>query len=215
MRKISWKDGALAGGALLTGAAFVLAWVFPVWPGDAATLRAVQSWQSPGLTAVARAMACLGWFPVAVAVTAVTVALLFLKRQRADALLLALAVLPTALVPALKLLIGRPRPDYAIIDYIPQSLGFPSGHTTFALMLGGILIYLAGQRLRNPWLRHGLSGGLALLILLMGVSRIYLGVHWPSDVIGGYLYGTVALVAVIRLWDLLRERRPPPSGSAE
>ena len=211
--RILWKDGALAGGALLTVAAFVLAWVFPVWPGDIGTLLAVQGWQTPALTDLLRAVSWLGRTPVAVALTALAVALLFLNRRRADALLLALAVLPTALVPALKPLIGRPRPDYALIDPAPGTLAFPSGHATFALLLGGILIYLAGQRLRNPWLRHGLRGGLALLILLVGVSRVYLGVHWPSDVIGGYLYGAVALAAIIRLWDTRASSFQP--GDAE
>ena len=205
--KIYLKDGALAGGALLTVLVFVLAWAFPVWPGDEESLRAVQGWQSPGLTWIFRLLTYLGWYPVAIAVTVVAVALLFLNRQRADALLLALVTTSASLAPALKPLVGRPRPEYAIIDPIPHSLSFPSGHATFAILLGGMLIYLVGQRVRNPWLRHGLRGGLALLVLLVGISRVYLGIHWPSDVIGGYLFGGVILAAIIRLRDLLVERR--------
>ena len=205
MSKISWKDGALAGGALLTVAVFVLAWAFPVWPGDEAALLAVQGWESPGLTAIFRLLTYLGWYPVAIAVTAVVFALLFLNRQRADALLLALVATSAILATALKPLVGRPRPEYAIIDPIPHSLSFPSGHATFAILLSGILIYLVGQRVRNPWLRHGLRGGLALLVMLVGISRVYLGVHWPSDVIGGYLFGGVILLTLIRLRDLLAE----------
>ncbi len=208
--KISGKDGALVGGALLTGVAFVLAWAFPVWPGDEVALRGIQGWQSPGLTAVFRTVSYLGWVPVAISAAALTGGLLFLNRQRADALLLVLAVMPTALIPALKSLIGRPRPDYAIIDSVPSSLGFPSGHATFAMLLGGILIYLVGSGVRNPLARRGLVGGLVLLIALVGVSRVYLGVHWPSDVIGGYLYGVAALAGLIRLRERLAELRRSP-----
>ena len=201
--KVSRRDGALAGGVLLVGAVFFLAWAFPVWPGDEAVLASFQGWQSSELAAFFRILSNVGRVPVAVTLVFAATALLLLNRRRADALLLALIIVPMALGPLLKLAVGRPRPEYAIFDPIPQSLSFPSGHASFALIFGGILIYLAGKRVRHAWARRGLIGGLVLLILLLGVSRVSLGVHWPSDVIGGYLYGGLALVALIRLRDFL------------
>lgn len=199
--KVSGKDWLLAGGVLLTAALFVLAAVFPVWPGDAALLAAVQDWRTPAVTALFQVLTRLGWLPAAVALVAVTAVLLLLLRQGAAAALLLLAALPMALAPLLKLPVGRPRPDYGEIESLTLSLSFPSGHASFAALFGGFLIYLVWQHCRNVRLRYGLVGGLLLLILLVGFSRLYLGVHWPSDVVGGYLYGGVALALALRLRD--------------
>ena len=195
------KDWVLAGGGLLTLAGLVLAAVFPVWPGDMAGLAAVQDWQQPALGGLFRAAAFLGWMPVAVCLVAMTVVLLLSLRRRADAVLLLLLSLPMALAPLLKLPVGRPRPEYGITESLTLSLSYPSGHAAFATLFGGFLIYLVWQGGGRAWLRYGLSGGLLLLVLLIGLSRLYLGVHWPSDVVGGYLYGVVALAGVIRLRD--------------
>ena len=199
--KVSGKDWLLAGGVLLTAALFVLAAVFPVWPGDAALLAAVQDWRTPAGTALFQALTRLGWLPAAVALVALTAVLLLLWRQGAEAALLLLAALPMALAPLLKLPVGRPRPDYGEIESLTLSLSFPSGHASFAALFGGFLIYLVWQHCRNAGLRYGLTGGLLLLIGLVGFSRLYLGVHWPSDVVGGYLYGGVALALALRLRD--------------
>ena len=199
--KVSGKDGLLAGGALLTAALFVLAAVFPVWPGDAALLAAVQDWRTPAGTALFQVVTRLGWLPLAVALVAVTAVLLLLLRRWADAALLLLAAVPMALAPLLKLPVGRPRPEYGEIESLTLSLSFPSGHASFAALFGGFLLYLVWQHCGNAKLRYGLAGGLLLLIGLMGFSRLYLGVHWPSDVIGGYLYGGVALALAVQLRD--------------
>ena len=199
--KVSGKDFLLAGGVLLMAALFVLAAVFPVWPGDAALLAAVQDWRTPAGTALFQALTRLGWLPLAVALVAVTAVLLLLWRRWAAAALLLLAALPMALAPLLKLPVGRPRPDYGEIESLTLSLSFPSGHASFAALFGGFLIYLVWQHCGPGWRRYGLTGGLLLLILLVGFSRLYLGVHWPSDVVGGYLYGGVALALAVRLRD--------------
>ena len=199
--KVSGKDFLLAGGVLLMAALFVLAAVFPVWPGDAALLAAVQDWRTPAGTALFQALTRLGWLPLAVALVAVTAVLLLLLRRWADAALLLLAALPMALAPLLKLPVGRPRPEYGEIESLTLSLSFPSGHASFAALFGGFLIYMVWQHCRNVRLRYGLAGGLLLLIGLVGFSRLYLGVHWPSDVVGGYLYGGVALALAVRLRD--------------
>ena len=199
--KVSGKDWLLAGGVLLTAALFVLAAVFPAWPGDAALLAAVQDWRTPAGTALFQALTRLGWLPLAVALVAVTAVLLLLLRWWTEAALLLLAALPMALAPLLKLPVGRPRPDYGEIESLTLSLSFPSGHASFAALFGGFLIYLVWQHCGNAGLRYGLAGGLLLLILLVGFSRLYLGVHWPSDVVGGYLYGGVALALALRLRD--------------
>ena len=185
---------------------FALARAFPVWPGDEALLLMAQRWQSPPLTAAFKGLTYLGWYPVAAVLTLASVVTLLIQRRRADALLLAIVVSSALLTHPLKALVGRPRPDYAIIDPIPHNMGFPSGHATFVIILAGMIGYLVWQNIENPWLRWGLCAGLGLLILGVGVSRVYLGVHWPSDVLGGYLYGGLVLLVAIRLRDLLERR---------
>ena len=208
---LSRRDVLLAGFVAVTVVAFVMAWAFPVWPGDEALLVAVQNWQSPVLDEVSRVLTRL-WYPAALTLSVAVVIGLLLRGLRADALLLA-AILLTAL-PAygLKAVIGRPRPDYALIATIPDSMGFPSGHAVLALLLGGVLIYLAWQYIGNRRLRWSGCAGLGLLILAVGLSRVYLGLHWPSDVVGGYLYGATALLAAARVRDAVLRWRKGRAG---
>ncbi|MYC31061.1 MAG: phosphatase PAP2 family protein [Chloroflexi bacterium] len=190
----------------ITLAAIILAWVYPVWPGDEEILLAIREWRNPFLDGVFRALSYLGWYPVATTLCLVALlALLALRRWR-DGLLLALVVLSAAPAYGLKGLIGRARPDYAIMVPTPDSFGFPSGHAAFAMLLGGFLICMAWQHVGIPWLRWGIAAGLALLVLGVGTSRIYLGVHWPSDVAGGYLYGAAVLAVAFRFNDAVRNR---------
>ena len=128
--------------AALTAIVAVAAWAVPVWPGDQAILAAVQGWQSPLLTAALGTLTYLGWYPVAALASAVAVVILLWRRWVMDALLFAVAVSSALLTLPLKELIGRPRPDYTIIESAPQSMGFPSGHAAFAILLGGMVIYL-------------------------------------------------------------------------
>ena len=204
---MSRRNLLLAGFAAVTVTAFALAWVFPVWPGDEALLLAAQRWQSPLLTVAVKGLTYLGWYPVAAGLSLVAVVSLLAQRYSLDALLLAIVVSSALMTHPLKALLGRPRPDYAIIDPMPHSMGFPSGHAAFALILGGMVGYLVCQRSENPWLRRCMVAGLGLLVCGVGASRVYLGVHWPSDVLGGYLYGGLVLLAAVRLREFLLLRR--------
>lgn len=198
-----WKLGALIAGGLLTLIMFVLAGIFPTFPGDEAALVALQKLRTPGLTTLMLGVSRLGWWPVSLVLVLATILFLLGRRRRADALMVALMVFPIALGLGLKIAVGRPRPEYSLIDQVSSTLSFPSGHALFALLLGGVLILLAHEIVRPQWVRRILQIGLALLILAVGASRVYLGVHWPSDVIGGYLLGVLALGGMI--W--LRNRR--------
>ena len=98
---------------------------------------------------------------------------------------------------AIKLAVGRARPltEYAAGMW-PQTHSFPSGHATGATVAYGLLAYLAWQLLPQPW-NHIAAALLVLLIILIGISRVYLGAHFPSDVIAGWLLGAVALCIII------------------
>ncbi len=99
----------------------------------------------------------------------------------------------------IKLIVGRARPatEYAE-SMIIHTNSFPSGHSAGSMIAYGLLAYLAWNLLPQPW-NYIVAVILALLIILIGISRVYLGAHFPSDVVAGWLLGAVVLLAVI-LW---------------
>ena len=102
----------------------------------------------------------------------------------------------------LKYFIGRPRPDSSLIQVMTQVKfdSFPSGHVTFYMEFFGFIFFLAYVLFRRGWLRRASLISLGLLITLVGVSRVYLGAHWPSDVIGAYLAGGAWLLLMIEVY---------------
>lgn len=89
----------------------------------------------------------------------------------------------------------RPETDYAA-NMLIQTFSFPSGHASGATVAYGLLAYFAWQLLPQPW-GHVVAGLLVGLIVLVGISRVYLGAHYPSDVVAGWLLGLVTLLIVI------------------
>ena len=75
---------------------------------------------------------------------------------------------------------------------------FPSGHAMVSFGFYGFLIYLAYKKINNKKIKYPLIISLALLILLIGISRIYLGVHYATDIIGGFIIGFIYLIVFIK-----------------
>jgi undecaprenyl-diphosphatase len=119
---------------------------------------------------------------------AVTVGvILFIGKNwwRLLALFLAVAI-GQAVLNILKVIFQRPRPK---TDMYVFSYSFPSGHVFSATVIYGFCIYLTFRFIKNATVKWMVSALLALLILLIGFSRVYLGVHWLSDVLAGYATG--------------------------
>ncbi|MFD2135880.1 phosphatase PAP2 family protein [Novosphingobium resinovorum] len=117
------------------------------------------------------------------------VALLFL-RQRREALLFALTVMVSWLVnSALKALVGRPRPE--IVPHLTEAGGnsFPSGHSFNAAVIYIAMALAFGAMSNRPSVRRTLIGAALFGTLAIAWSRVWLGVHWPSDVVAGWLGG--------------------------
>ncbi|MBI4304914.1 MAG: phosphatase PAP2 family protein [Chloroflexi bacterium] len=109
-------------------------------------------------------------------------------------------------------MVQRERPPAELVNAADSfgGLGFPSGHAFQAVLLFGILAFLASDLIKNRIWRRLLQGALVMLVIAIGISRVYLGAHWTSDVVGGYLWGTAFLLV---LWRLFRSRVPTLTGT--
>jgi len=103
----------------------------------------------------------------------------------------------------LKQLINRARPDAEHLVTV-ETLSYPSGHAMIAMAFYGFLVYLVYQFKINKVLKFALMVFLVLLILSIGISRVYLGVHFPSDVAGGYIAGFIWVVFCIMIFNLIK-----------
>lgn len=141
-------------------------------------------------------------FSISFVLAVSAVFLVFRKRLEALAFLLILpAQLLTITLP--KYVVGRPRPEGELGGL---SNSFPSGTAATSILVLGFLIYVIGAFVATRWLRILLQILLGIMIVTFGVFRILAGEHWPSDVVGGYLTGGLALFAIIWLYRILRER---------
>jgi membrane-associated phospholipid phosphatase len=99
----------------------------------------------------------------------------------------------------LKLLLRRQRPhNLNVTTFGLRSYSFPSGHAFGTVIFYGLLAYLDYTILANPW-RWLIAGLLGLLVFFIGLSRVYLKAHYPSDVVGGWLLGAISLLIIVRL----------------
>lgn len=105
-----------------------------------------------------------------------------------------------------KFILQRPRPtEYRIIDETGYS--FPSGHSMISMAFYGYLIYLIYKYIKNKYIKWGLITILSCLIVMIGISRIYLGVHYTSDVIAGFVISIAYLIVYIKIANKLIEEK--------
>lgn len=121
-----------------------------------------------------------------------------IKNKKIGISIISNLVIITAINQILKRIVQRPRPtEYRIIEETGYS--FPSGHSMVSLAFYGYLIYLIYKYINNKHLKRTLIIILSVLICIIGVSRIYLGVHYTSDVLGGFLISFAYLIIYIEL----------------
>jgi undecaprenyl-diphosphatase len=108
----------------------------------------------------------------------------------------------------LKWLTGSPRPNETLVRVtdFANGMGFPSGHTMSVVVFAGTLVYLAGQMIPRRPLRLAVQAAAVLQVVAVGFSRVHLGAHWPSDVLGGVLWGIWFLLGLIAVERWLRPR---------
>ncbi len=136
-------------------------------------------------------------FGGAMILTSIAIILLILIKDRKIGILIWInLIISTLLNQILKHIVQRPRPiEFRIID--ESGYSFPSGHSMVSTAFYGFLIYLIYKNVKNKYLRNSLMIILSILIILIGTSRIYLGVHYTSDVIAGFLISISYLIIFI------------------
>jgi undecaprenyl-diphosphatase len=174
--------------------------------------RAVQSIHQPIYAWVLTQASALGWFPGSVISYVVIFAVFFVLRLRLEAVLtVGASLLADAAGVAIKGIVGRLRPVAGPVQVFAHLGGFsfPSGHVLEYTTLFGFAAYVVIVAWRNRWERNVVVGVLVLLIVLVGPSRVYLGEHYPTDVLGAYLLGGIWLAGTIELHLILKRRLGP------
>jgi membrane-associated phospholipid phosphatase len=174
----------------------------PSFPVDLQITLAIQSIDSPFFADLMWLISWPGFLPQSVIITLLIAFLLYAYGLRWEAAISSLAALVSGVSNELiKGAIQRPRPAINLVDVfeVLTSYSFPSGHVMFYTILFGFLWYVIYTMLKRSYLRNLLLTLLGSLILFVGVSRIYLGQHWASDVLGAYLLGVLILTGIILL----------------
>jgi undecaprenyl-diphosphatase len=142
------------------------------------------------------------------------IALLLRFRLKIEAACLSLSVgFSWLLVNAIKFIVGRSRPTPDLVEVYDHPVGrsFPSGHVTSYMALYGFIFYLVCKLMRPSMLRSTLLILCGAMLALVGVSRVYLGAHWTSDVFAGYCFGFFWLALTIYIY---RRRKDAENNGA-
>lgn len=188
---------------------------------DIQVTRWVQQWRSP-LSDVAFALLTEAGSTLWLAIAASAVGFVLLRASRPIAALLCVVATATVLLNLMvKPFFGRPRPTADVVEVIIPALGlsYPSGHSMASVAVFGIIAVMIWIHVRPVLPRVVGTAGAGLLALGIGVSRIYVGAHWFSDVIGGWTAGALCLMLLTMFYrqvgkrELGRLRSGPPLQS--
>ncbi len=188
-----------------------------VLPFDRSLLLWMYHRRTPPLNELGEWLANLGSPPVIVGIGLVgALAGTVWRKVRGAAWTLPIAILGSGLIiQTVKLIVQRPRPaavPHGFQPLLPETgYSFPSGHSLIAMTVYGLLGYFALGVCRHRWARLTVRVLTALLVLAIGASRVYVGVHYPTDVLAGWTAGVPWLVTCLGLHELLT-RRWPRSG---
>ena len=187
----------------------VLVKTVPSFIIDLQITKAIQLINFPLFTLLMRVVSWPGFSPQIMIITVLIVFLIYILGFQWEATMaLISATCPAAINFAVKILVQRPRPLPNLVNVVDtlSSYSFPSGHVMFYLGFFGFLVFLALYLLKPSIKRSLILIFFVSLIAMIGISRIYLGQHWASDVLGAYLLGCLILAAIIKIYFWGKER---------
>ncbi len=202
---------------LLSGAG-ILSWIAQrtqFFPGDMSITARLQRQKNPGFRTFMYWVSEVGFWQWSVPETIGVASIFWALRFRLEALFILLTTSSNILNAIVKRLIKRPRPDKKLVTVVRviNEPSFPSGHVMHYTNFYGLLIYLLATNWKPGRLRNALIGLCTGMIATIGPSRIYLGAHWPSDVMAGYLYGGLWFGGIITLYLRVKAWLHPPKGT--
>ncbi|HEX7736333.1 MAG TPA: phosphatase PAP2 family protein [Ktedonobacteraceae bacterium] len=211
LRQARFLLGAYLFMLALFGSLAFLVYLHPLLPVDVVITREFQENRTPWLNMFMVGISYLGntmW--LFVGLIALTALVFWLLRFRLEALALIFICLSNSLLNVLvKLLIARPRPAQPLVLVLQYANGksFPSGHVmSYVAYWGALFTFSIILFRKRRWWRNTLLVISSFFVVLVGPSRIYLGDHWASDVLGGYLLGGLWLWVCLWLYTKLKER---------
>jgi len=184
------------------------------FPGDRSIAAVLQRQQYPWMRRFMLAISEIGFpwmsIPLTLGVSGIFLAL----RFRLEAIFILLTSSSNLLNALVKRLIKRPRPtaELATVVRVINEPSFPSGHVMHYTNFYGLLIYLLATNWRSGKLRNTLIAICSALITFIGPSRNYLGAHWPSDVMAGYIYGGLWFGGIMALYLRIKAWIHPAEG---
>ncbi|RVU01236.1 phosphatase PAP2 family protein [Mucilaginibacter limnophilus] len=185
----------------------ILVLLFPESSIDRSFSANVQAHRYPALDVLMKAVSYPGYTEYAGVMAAVIAGVFLIFKYRKEALFVVLTLASGIVSSAVKLLVNRPRPSQDIVSVLEKTRqqSFPSGHTQFYVVFFGFMVVLMYTLKTLPaWLRLSISSVSLLMIFIVPFSRVYLGAHWFTDVLGGFMLGLICL-SVLSYWYLRKQ----------
>ncbi len=175
---------------LIQGEIYVTMYRMPLIPPfaiDLAVSHFTQGFQSPWLTGFLKLVSLIFDPIIETGVAAILVVYLVYAKRHSHAAKVASLMAGNALAPLLKLFFSRPRPETQAVHVLIHQFGygFPSGHALGIVLFSAVVIFAWQSQRKFP--RRGLIATCGIVSIVVGLSRVYLGVHWVTDVIAGYI----------------------------
>ena len=201
---------------LLSGAV-MLSWIAQrtqFFPGDMAITKILQKRKNPLVRSCMVGISEIGFPKLSIPLSISFAAIFWALRFRLEAFFILLTSSSHLLNALVKRLIKRPRPTNELVTVarVINEPSFPSGHVMHYINFFGLLSYLLATNWRSGRLRNILIAICIALIAFVGPSRVYLGAHWPSDVMAGYLYGGLWFGGIMALYLRVKSWIHPSQG---
>jgi len=195
--RVFWISWLLAALGFIIAAGFAAA--VDYFPADLWLTHRLQDIDAAAFSKALDWASRLAEMPLAAAVVFGCALVLWLLASRSAAIWLVAALVASLSDTGVKLLVDRPRPAGHLVEVSEKtsSASFPSGHATVVVLVYGFIFYLAGLLIPARLLRLLVQTLCLGVIVLTALQRVYVGAHWPSDVLGGLLFGGLLLALLI------------------